>query len=56
MLDPVSSGEAFWWGTKAEKIWQSNQLGWLTLYVIAKTRIVMWGKDIRSEIPKVRRE
>lgn len=56
MLDPAKVGQAFWWGTSRERQWESNQLGWLVLYVIRESGIVIWGEDIRREIPKATRE
>jgi hypothetical protein len=56
MLDPARPGHAFWWGTSGERTWQSNQLGWLVLHVIREHGIVIWGEDVRTEIPRVRRE
>ncbi len=51
MLDPGRSGTALWWGTSGERYWQRNQLGWLVLHVIRQRGIVIWGEDIRPEIP-----
>jgi predicted nucleotidyltransferase len=56
MLNPTLAGRACWWGTSGERVWQSNELGWLTLYVIREHGIVIWGEDIRCEIPVVERE
>jgi len=56
MLDPLHTGRAFWWGTSGERPWQSNELGWLVLHAIRENGILIWGEDIRHEIPKVRRE
>lgn len=51
MLNPADTGKAFWWGTSGERQWESNQLGWLVLHVIRERGIVIWGEDIRHEIP-----
>ena len=56
MVDPAHTGRAFWWGTTGERIWQSNQLGWLVLYVIREYGIVIWGEDVRPEVAKANRE
>jgi len=51
MLDPARSGKAFWWGTTGERRWQRSELGWLVLQVIRERGILIWGEDIRREIP-----
>jgi hypothetical protein len=51
MLAPRCSGTAFSWGTSGERTWVQNQLGWLTLDMIRKHSTVVWGEDIRHEIP-----
>jgi len=51
MLDPAVIGRALWWGTSGERQWRRNQLGWLVLHVIRQRGIVIWGGDIRPEIP-----
>jgi len=51
MLNPANTGKAFWWGTSGERLWESNQLGWLVLHVIRERGIVIWGEDIRYDIP-----
>ncbi len=51
MLNPASTGKAFWWGTSGERPWKCNQLGWFTLSVIRERGIVIWGEDARHEIP-----
>ena len=56
MLDPARPGYAFWWGTRGERAWQNNELGWLELHMVCEHSIVIWGEDIRTEIPKVERE
>lgn len=56
MLNPVKGGKAFWWGTSSERPWKSNQLGWLVLHVIRERGVVIWGEDIRHEIPVASRE
>ncbi len=56
MLNPTNTGKALWWGTSGERIWDSNQLGWLVLHVIRERGFVIWGEDIRPEIPMAKRE
>jgi predicted nucleotidyltransferase len=56
MLNPANTGMAFWWGTSGEKMWQSNQLGWLVLHTIHERGTVIWGEDVRHEIPAPTRE
>jgi predicted nucleotidyltransferase len=56
MLNPINTGKAFWWGTSSERPWESNQLGWLVLHVIRERGLVIWGEDIRNEIPAASRE
>jgi hypothetical protein len=55
MLDPSRPGRALWWGTSGERVWDRNQLGWLTLHVIRERGVVVWGEDIRHEIPAASR-
>ena len=56
MLDPARIGQAFWWGTSGERVWRNNQLGWLGLYLVREQGIVIWGEDVRPEVPQVKRE
>jgi hypothetical protein len=56
MLNPVQAGCAYWWGTRGERVWESNQLGWLTLKMIRDYGSVVWGLDIRQEIPQATQE
>lgn len=56
MLNPANTGTAFWWGTSGERVWQSNQLGWLVLHTIRERGAVIWGDDVRHEIPVPTRE
>ena len=56
MLNPANRGCACWWGTSGERVWRGNELGWLTLHAIREHGIVIWGQDIRCEIPIVERE
>jgi hypothetical protein len=51
MLNPANRGCAFWWGTSGERTWDENKLGWLVLRVTREHGIVIWGHDIREEIP-----
>ena len=56
MLNPANTGKAFWWGTSGDRPWESNQSGWLVLHVIRERGVVIWGEEIRGEIPAARRE
>ena len=56
MLDPAHTGRAFWWGTGGERPWAGNQLGWLALEMIRERGLVIWGEDVRREIPRASRE
>ena len=56
MLDPSVHGRAFWWGTSGERSWDTNKLGWFVCKQIRERGIVVWGKDIRQEFPKPRRD
>ena len=51
MLNPDNAGKAFWWGTSGERTWNNNQLGWFVLHVIRECGIIIYGDDIRQEIP-----
>ena len=56
MLDPSIHGKAFWWGTSGERSWDRNKLGWFVCKLIRERGIVVWGEDIRGEVPEPRRE
>jgi hypothetical protein len=56
MLDPANRGQAFWWGTSGERVWDENRLGWFVLQLMRERGIVLWGEDLRQEIPPPRRE
>lgn len=56
MLDPHHRGHGLWWGTSGERPWERNQLGPLVLYTIRKGGLTIWGRDLRGEIPEIRRE
>jgi hypothetical protein len=56
MLDPVRLGCGYWWGTRGERPLRSNELGWLVLHQIRELGIVIWGQDIRRELPQIKRE
>lgn len=56
MLDSSHPGMALWWGTSGERIWEANHLGWLALHAIRERGMVVWGEDIRPEIPVVSRK
>ena len=51
MLDPSVPGRAFWWGTSGERPWDASKLGWLVLETIRRHGLVIWGEDLRDEIP-----
>jgi predicted nucleotidyltransferase len=51
MLDPAVKGRAYWWGTSGERPWDSNKLGWFTLWVIRERGRVLWGQDVRGDVP-----
>jgi hypothetical protein len=56
MLDPSIHGKAFWWGTSGERSWDRNNLGWFVCKLIRERGIVVWGEDIRGEVPEPRRD
>ena len=56
MLDPTVKGKAFWWGTSGERPRETNDLGPLVLHVIRERGCVIWGEDMRPEIPRPTRE
>jgi hypothetical protein len=56
MLDPKCTGRALWWGTSGERTWVSNELGWIALHVVRERGILIWGEDVRDEIPPVTRQ
>ncbi len=56
LLDPANRGHAFWWGTSGERAWEENKLGWFVLEVIRARGILIWGEDVRHEIPPAGRE
>ena len=55
MLTPEKRGKALWWGTSGERLWDRNKLGYFVLYTIGEHGLIIWGKDIRDSIPKIRR-
>lgn len=56
MLDPSRPGKALWWGTSGERMWHRNELGWLALHAIREAGTVLWGDDVRHEIPVASRD
>ncbi len=56
LLDPKKTGSAFWWGTSGERAWQGNRLGWFCLHGLRTAGIVIFGEDVRAEIPPASRE
>lgn len=55
MLGPDGPGNGLWWGTSGERSWQKNQLGHFVLHTIRENGLVIWGEDVRSRIPQIRR-
>ena len=53
MLDPAAVGKALWWGTSGERVRQQNDLGALVLDFTRTSGVVIWGEDVRLEIPEV---
>ncbi len=51
MLDPAVAGDAFWWGTSGDRRWEKSLLGWFVLEVIRERGEVIFGADVRTEIP-----
>ena len=56
MLDPARPGSALCWGTGGDRVWECNKLGWFVLHLIRERGLVVWGEDIRREIPVVTRQ
>jgi len=56
MLDPAVTGSALWWGTSGERPWNRSKLGWFVLHVIRERGLVIYGEDVRAEIPPASRE
>ncbi len=52
MLDPSVPGKAFWWGTSGERPWDANKLGWFVCKLLRDRGIILWGEDVRPEIPE----
>lgn len=55
MLDPTIPGMALWWGTSGERSWSTNALGPLVIHVIREMGQVIYGEDLRGNIPPVHR-
>ena len=53
MAKPRTKGEAVWWGTSGERIWNENELEALDVKVIKDRGIVIYGDDLRHFIPEV---
>ena len=51
MLDPGEPGNTICWGTRGERRWDRNRLGWFVHQVIHECGIVIWGEDIRHKFP-----
>ncbi|MCP4645563.1 MAG: DUF4111 domain-containing protein [bacterium] len=52
MLDPAMPGRAVWWGTTKNRVWTTNELGWIVLNVIRERGTLVYGHDVRAEIPR----
>ncbi len=55
MLGPDAQGKGLWWGTSGERLWERNNLGHFVLHTIRENGLVIWGEDVRSRIPQIRR-
>jgi len=55
MLGPDDCGTGLWWGTSGERLWKGNELGHFVLHTIRQHGRLIWGKDLRSEIPEIQR-
>ena len=55
MLAPAAQGKGLWWGTSGERPWETNNLGHFVLHTIREHGLVIWGADVRSRIPPIRR-
>lgn len=55
MLDPTREGKALWWGTSGERPRRTNELGAMVLHTIRERGAVIWGQDVRQEIPPISR-
>jgi hypothetical protein len=51
MLNPEHKGRALWWGTTGERQWAQNQLGAFAIHLVREHGRVIYGEDIRGEIP-----
>ena len=56
LLDPARTGRALWWGTSGERSWERNKLGLFAHEVIRNHGIVIWGEDLRGELPAASRQ
>jgi hypothetical protein len=52
LLDPNAQGLVAYWGTSGERVKTSNQLGWFSLHLMRLHGLVVWGEDIRGEVPE----
>lgn len=55
-LNLNTSGSGFWWGTTGERPIDRNPLGWLNSLDLRENGIVVFGADLRSQIPTPSRE
>jgi hypothetical protein len=51
LIDPGANGFALCWGTRGDRRWEQNKLGWMALSVLRERGLVIWGQDLRHEIP-----
>ncbi len=56
MLYPNAAGSGFWWGTTRERAMDHNHLGWLNSLDIRENGLIIFGADLRTEIPAPRQE
>lgn len=49
------SGQALWWGTKGERIWDKNQLDIFTMYSIKQQGLLIYG-ELQDQFPEISNE
>lgn len=52
LLDPDEQGLVAYWGTSGERVKTSSQLGWFALCLIRHHGLIVWGEDVRGEVPE----
>lgn len=50
------SGQALWWGSKGERIWDKNQLDLFTMYSIKKQGLFIYGDSQEHVFPEISNE